>query len=249
MMAMSSLSLLLIAIFLPLFPLSMLFNTLYARLKQPFLRMALLLGWPLTGIYLYGLLQPELPDWMVGWALASAIFYAFRLLAMREVGIWSGYFATSVWACLWLPLMYGDSGTTLYVLWFGVPLLFLVQLVAGLEKRYGAAYTGLYGGLAQTIPRFSGVFVVTVLALVATPVFPAFLGMLNILVASQPLVAIALVGLWAIWSWAGMRLIQGMIVGDPSTEVIEDLPVIYAWGFGALMLLLIVAGFTLTGNF
>jgi len=62
-------------------------------------------------------------------------------------------------------------------------------------------------------------------------------------------VAIALVGLWAIWSWAGMRLIQGMIVGDPSTEVIEDLPVIYAWGFGALMLLLIVAGFTLTGNF
>jgi len=90
MMAMSSLSLLLIAIFLPLFPLSMLFNTLYARLKQPFLRMALLLGWPLTGIYLYGLLQPELPDWMVGWALASAIFYAFRLLAMREVGIWSG---------------------------------------------------------------------------------------------------------------------------------------------------------------
>ncbi|MBT8438168.1 MAG: hypothetical protein KJO91_00460, partial [Gammaproteobacteria bacterium] len=174
---------------------------------------------------------------------------AFRLLAMREVGIWSGYFATSAWACLWLPLMYADSDTTLYVFWFGIPLLLLVLLVGGLEKRYGAAYTELYGGLAQTIPRFSGVFVVTVLALVATPVFPAFLGMLNILVASQPLVAMTLVVLWVIWSWAGMRLIQGMIVGDPSTEVIEDLSLIYTWGFGALMLLLVGAGFTLTGNF
>ncbi|NNJ90799.1 MAG: hypothetical protein HKP55_03905 [Gammaproteobacteria bacterium] len=246
---MSYLSLLLIAIFLPLFPLSMFFNSLYARLKHPLLRMVLLLGWPLTGIYLYGILQPEVPDWMVSWVLATAVFYAFRLLAMREVGIWSGYFATSAWACLWLPLMYADSDTTLYVFWFGIPLLLLVLLVGGLEKRYGAAYTELYGGLAQTIPRFSGVFVVTVLALVATPVFPAFLGMLNILVASQPLVAMTLVVLWVIWSWAGMRLIQGMIVGDPSTEVIEDLSLIYTWGFGALMLLLVGAGFTLTGNF
>ena len=246
---MSDLSFLLIALFLPLFPLSIVFNALYARIKQPVLRMVLLLGWPLVGIYLYQMLQPQAPDWLISWALASAVFYAFRLLAMREVGIWSGYFATSAWACLWLPLMYGDTDTMLYVFWFGVPLLFLVQLVAGLEKRYGAAYTELYGGLAQSIPRFSGVFVVTVLAIVATPVFPAFLGMLNILVASQPLVAITLVGLWALWSWAGMRLIQGMIVGDPAGDVIEDLPQIYAWGFGALMLLLIVAGFTLTGNF
>ena len=168
---------------------------------------------------------------------------------MREVGVWSGYFATSAWACLWLPAVYGDADTMLYVFWFGIPLLFLAQLVGGLEKRYGAAYTELYGGLAQTIPRFTGVFVITVLALVATPVFPAFLGMLNILVASQPLVAITLVGLWAMWSWAGMRLIQGMIVGDPAGDVIEDLPMIYVWGFGVLMLLLIVAGFTLTGNF
>ena len=248
-MKMSYLSLLLIALFLPLFPLSIVFNAAYARLKQPLLRMALLLGWPLTGLYLYSVLQPQLPDWLVTWALATAVFYAFRLLAMREMGIWSGYFATSAWACLWLPLLYGDANTMLYVFWFGVPLLILALLISALEKRYGAAYTELYGGLAQTIPRFSGVFVVTVLALVATPVFPAFLGMLNILVASQPLVAITLVGMWAIWSWAGMRLIQGMIVGDPSSDVIEDLPLIYTWGFGVLMLLLIAAGFTLTGNF
>lgn len=248
-MQMSDLSFLLIALFLPLFPLSLVFNAFYARLKQPFLRMLLLLGWPLIGLYLYQTLEPQVPDWLISWALLTAILYAFRLLAMREVGIWSGFFATSAWACLWLPLIYGDADTMLYVFWFGIPLLLMAQLVGGLEKRYGAAYTGLYGGLARTIPRFAGIFVVTVLALVATPVFPAFLGMMNILVASQPVVVVALVGLWALWSWAGMRLIQEMIVGDPAVEVIEDLPLIYAWGYGALMLALIVAGFTLTGNF
>ena len=248
-MEMTDLSFLLIALFLPLFPLSIVFNAVFASFKQPLLRMLLLLGWPLIGIYLYKTLEPQVPDWLIIWALATALLYAFRLLAMREVGIWSGFFATSAWACLWLPLTYGDADTILYVFWFGIPLLFMAQLIGGVEKRYGAAYSELYGGLARTIPRFSGVFVVTVLALVATPVFPAFLGMLNILVASQPLVAITLVVLWAMWSWAGMRLIQGMIVGDPTSDVIEDLPLIYAWGFGALMLLLIAAGFTLTGNF
>lgn len=245
---MSNLSLLLIALFLPLFPLSMVFNALYAKLKQPFARIVLLIGWPLAGIYLYTVLQPQVPDWLLAWALATALFYAFRLLAMREVGIWSGYAATSIWACLWLPLVYGDADVMLYVGWFGIPLAVLALLIGGLEKRYGAAYTELYGGLAQTIPRFSGVFVITVLALVATPVFPSFLSMLNILIASQPMAAVSLVAIWGIWSWAGMRLIQGMIVGDSSSDVMEDLSLLYTWGFGIVMMLLIIAGFTLTGN-
>ena len=245
---MSNISLLLVALFLPLFPLSILFNVAYARLKHPVIRIVLLFAWPSVGIYLYQSLSPQIPDWLIAWALLTAALYAFRLLAMREVGVWSGYFATSVWSCLWLPLMYADSEVMMYVAWFGVPLAVLAMLISGLEKRYGAAYTELYGGLAQTIPRFSGVFVVTVLAIVATPVFPSFLSMLNILVASQPLVAIILVSLWGLWSWAGMRLIQGMIVGEPTSDVMEDLPQSLTWGFGALMLLLIIAGFTVTGN-
>jgi formate hydrogenlyase subunit 3/multisubunit Na+/H+ antiporter MnhD subunit len=245
---MNDLSLLLIAIFLPVFPLSMLFNVLFASVRHPLLRLLLLLGWPFVGIVLYRAFEPQLPEWVAPLALATAVFYAFRLLAMREVGIWTGYIATSAWACLWLPLMYADADVMLYVFWFGVPLAVLALLVGGLEKRYGAAYTELYGGLALSIPRFSGVFVVTVLAVVATPIFPTFFGMLNILVASQPLVAMTLVGLWALWSWAGMRLIQGMVVGDPSDDVIDDMPLALVWGFGVLMLLLIVAGFTLTGD-
>jgi len=223
---MADLGFLLVALFLPVFPLSIVFNALFAKVKPPMLRAGLLLGWPFVGVVLFRALEPAVPQWLVPMALFTAVFYAFRLLAMREVGIWSGFLATSVWACFWLPLLYGDQDVLLYVFWFGIPLAVLALLVGGLEKRYGAAYTDLYGGLAQTIPRYSGVFVVTVLAVIATPVFPTFLGMLNIVVASQPVVAMTLVGLWVLWSWSGMRLIQGMIVGDPSDEVIDDLPMV-----------------------
>ena len=245
---MSDLSFLLVAVFLPVFPLSIAFNALFARLRHPLLRLALLLGWPLFGIMLHQSLGVQAPGWLVPLALATAVFYGFRSLTMREVGLWTGYLATSVWACLWLPVVYGDSNAMLYASWFGVPLAVLALLVGGLEKRFGAAYSELYGGLAQTIPRFSGIFVVTVLAVVATPVFPAFFGMLNIVVASPPAVAVTVVILWALWSWAGMRLIQGMIVGAASEDAIDDLPLTIAWGFGALILVLIVAGFTLTGG-
>jgi len=245
---MADLTFLLVALFLPVFPLSIGFNALFARAGHPLLRLVLVIGWPLTGIVLYQSLEPAVPQWLPGLALASSVFYAFRLLSMREVGRWTGYLATSVWACLWLPLLSGDRDIMLYVFWFGIPLAVLSLLVGALEKRFGAAYTDLYAGLAQSIPRFSGVFVVTVLALVATPVFPGFFAMLSILLAAQPAVAFALVGLWLLWSWAGMRLIQGMIVGDASDEVVEDMPLLLSWGFGALMLLLILAGFSLTGD-
>jgi len=245
---MLDLNFLLVAIFLPVFPLSIAFNALLAKVKHPILRMFLFLGWPLVGVFLYQTIEPQVPQWLVPMAIFTAVFYAFRLLAMREVGVWTGFLATSVWACFWLPLLYGDRDVLLYGFWFGIPLAILALLVGGLEKRYGAAYTNLYGGLAQTVPRFSGVFVVTVLAVVATPIFPAFLGMLNIVVASKPLVVIALVGLWALWSWAGMRLIQGMIVGEPSDERVDDMSMPLTWGFGAVMLILIVAGFAMTGD-
>lgn len=245
---MSDFGLLLIAVFLPLFPLSIGFNALFARFRHPLQRLALLLGWPLIGLLLFRMLEPTVPPWLIAWALGTAVFYAFRLLAMREVGLWTGFFATSIWACLWLPLSHGNTQTWLFLVWFGVPLGLLVVLVTGLERRYGAAYSELYGGLAQTIPRFSGIFVLTVLAVVATPVFPAFFAILGVLVRSQPAEAVALVGIWALWSWAGMRLIQGMIVGEAADGVIEDTTLTHSWLFSALMIALIVSGFALAGD-
>lgn len=240
--------LLLIALFLPLFPLGVGFNALFARLPNPWARVILLLAWPGIGIMLFHALEPTIPDWFIFWALASALLYAFRLLTMREVGRWTGFFATSVWACLWLPLSYGSAEVLLYSIWFGLPLALLAMLVGSLERRYGAAYTDLYGGLAKAIPRFSGVFVFAILAIVATPVFPTFFTMLDIIIASEASAAISLGILWLLWSWAGTRLIQGMIVGPAGDAGVDDIsPQLTLMAIGGLVLL-VVAGLVLSGG-
>ena len=74
-----------------------------------------------------------------------------------------------------------------------------------LERQFGAAYIGLYGGLAQRMPRFSGVLVISVLAASATPLFPTFFAMLYTVIVSQPLPAVGLTVVWLIWSWAAAR--------------------------------------------
>jgi len=141
-------------------------------------------------------------------------------------------------------LLYG------YAVSMSGPLVLLVLLSAGLEQRFGAAYTGLYGGLARTIPRFSGVLVIVVIAAIATPVFPGFFIMLDMVVetiSATPLVAMALLLIWLLWSWAGARLIQGLIVGRASEVKIADMDITSIGLYSMVLLALAVAGIYLSG--
>ena len=247
---MTALGLLLIGIFLPLFPFSMAFNAVLERVTQPLLRSALLLAWPQVGLWALSMQTAEVPSWLLVWALATSLLYAFRLLAMREIGRWTGFLATSAWALLWLPTYAGIPPSQLWTFaaGFSLPLVFLTLLAQVLEHHFGAAYTGLYGGLARRMPRFSGVLVISVLAATATPIFPTFFAMLHALIVSQPVPAIVLTGIWLIWSWAAARLLQGLIVGpaEPSPEL--DLPIAATWGYAAGLAGLVVAGLILTGS-
>ncbi len=239
-----------VGLFLPLFPLGMLFNAAFARVTHPLLRSALLLVWPQIGLLALSSLAAEPPSWVVIWALATSALYAFRLLAMREMGRWTGYLATSAWALLWLP---ASAGLQLPQLWsfaaaFSIPLALLTLLTRALEERFGAAYTGLYGGLAQSTPRFAGVLVVSVLAATATPLFPAFFAMLHTLVASQPLPALVLTSVWLLWSWGAARLLQGLIVGTAEPSPHQDLSVEVAWGYAIGLVALVFSGLLLTGS-
>ena len=247
---MTDLGLVLIGLFLPLFPFSMAFNAVLERTGHPLLRSALLLAWPQIGLWALSAHTATIPSWLVVWALATAVLYAFRLLAMREMGRWSGFLATSAWAVLWLPAYAGMQTSELWAFAaaFSVPLVFLTLLASILEHQFGAAYTGLYGGLARRTPRFSGVLVISVLAATATPLFPTFFAMLHSLIASQPMPAVVLSGIWLIWSWAAARLLQGLIVGpaEPSPE--HDLSIVTTWGYAVGFAGLIVVGLILTGG-
>lgn len=250
---MSSMMWLLSAFFLPLFPLSMGFNALFARLRHPLLRTVMLLAWPQIGVVALSLVATPVPGWVLALALLTSLLYGIRALALRELGLWSSFLATSSWALLWIPAYDGADTLTLhlYALGFSVPLVLLALLTGGLERRFGAAYTGLYGGLAHMLPRFSGVLVFVVLAVIATPVFPAFFAMLSVIVTAVPAAPAIAAGVavsWLVWSWAGARLLQGMLVGPGRDHEVRDLSRAATWGYASVLMLLAVAGLSWMGG-
>jgi NADH:ubiquinone oxidoreductase subunit 4 (subunit M) len=239
--------------FLPLFPLSMGFNALLVRVRNGPLRAVLLLVWPQLGLSLVFAASNEVPDWVLVVALFTAALYAFRAIALREMGQWIGFLATSAWALLWPVLMTGAEASLirLYALGFSVPLALLALLGARLELHFGAAYTGLYGGLAETLPRFSGVLVFVVLAVIAVPVFPGFFALFNTVVlttAAAPSVALSLVVIWLLWSWAGVRLLQGLIVGPANGIEAPDLSATALWTYALAIVVLLIGGLYVAGD-
>jgi hypothetical protein len=234
-------------IFLPLFPFSMVFNLLLGRCRPLILRGLMLLLWPQLGLLLLSAIDAPIPNWLVPLAVLTAGLYALRALALRDVGQWGGFLATSAWALLWIPLHGANPPMTLhlYALGFSGPLVLLATLGAGLEQRFGAAYTGLYGGLAESVPRFATVLVFVVLAVIATPLFPAFFIMLATIlqaIANMPAIALGVAVVWLLWSWAGARLMQGLIAGSAGEVHPLDLNQAVTWGYTLVLLLLVMAG-------
>lgn len=248
---MSILSILLIGLFLPLFPLSIVFNQLLRRIEHTAARTGLLLLWPLPGILAASRIDQPLPSWVLLWAALTALLYGFRMLTQREIHGWIGFLATAAWTLLWFPLLAGVAHQSLvaYALASSIPLAMLVWLAVELEQRFGAAYTHLYRGLSNSMPRFSGILVFCVLAAIATPIFPAFFIMLKVLISANPMTASIILLAWLSWSWAGIRLLQGLLVGEDNryTEV-TDINNSKTWGYTLILVMLTIVGLYVTGD-
>jgi hypothetical protein len=232
---------------------SMVFNAVVDNSKHCLIRVLLLIIWPLIGLMIVLNSNVYKPDWLLPLAMSTSFLYALRMLTLREVNQWSGFLATSLWGLLWIPVTQDVSIELLYffAISMSVPLVLLVILSAGLEKRFGAAYTGLYGGLARSIPRYSGVLVTVIVAAIATPLFPTFYIMLDMVVetvSNEPIVALVLLLIWLLWSWAGARLIQGLIVGRASNIKIADMNISMIGFYSTVLLLLMGSGIYLGGE-
>ena len=81
------------ALFLPLFPLGMVFNALFQKVKNAWLRVVVMLVWPLTGVWILQSASVAIPDWVIYWALFSALLYGFRAVVVKEFGVWIGVIA------------------------------------------------------------------------------------------------------------------------------------------------------------
>lgn len=242
---------LVVGLFLPLFPLSMAFNLVFARVSHPLARAALLLVWPLAGLGLLHELGGDVPQPLLSWALATSALYAVRLLALRELGTWTGFLASSVWALLWIPAREGFelADIALDALGFSAPLALLVMITVLLERRLGGAYAGIKNGIATSLPRLSVALIVCLLAAVATPPFPGFFSLLSALMLASPVTVVALLLVWLLWSWAAARMIQGFVVGTPAQDSgLHDIGLPLSWGLTAAFTALLLTGVLYTGE-
>lgn len=243
---------LVVALFLPLFPLSMLFNRLYARVGNPWLRMSLLLVWPQAGLLVLAALPKQPPVWMVYWAVLTACLYAFRAVALRDLNLWIAHMATSTWALLWAVVLFApdDSLLVLQAGLFSAPFILLAWLASRMEALCGAAYAGACGGLAQTAPRLALLLVFSILAAVGTPLFPAFFSLLAAIVHALPVLpgaALIMLIVWLLWAWSGAQITRGLVVGPAAAEPVPDLGLATTVPAGILLAVLAIAGVTSLG--
>lgn len=237
-------------LFLPLFPFSTLLNLILSPLRWPVARFMLLLTWPQLGVAVLILTDPKIPAFVVPWALASSALYALRLLTVRDLSLWAGFLASSV-----LPLTWGlaQSGAPtenlhLFAFWFSVPPALLALLTQPLADRFGAAYAGLTGGLSIMLPRLSAVLVATLLAAVATPPFPGFFAMLDLLQRMSASAGLAVLAIWLVWGWGATRLLQGFVIGAAEPASIDDIGRYSTWGYSSVLCASVIAGLYLSGR-
>lgn len=238
--------LLIVALFLPLFPFSFVLNGLLVRLQNPLIKCVLLLLWPQCGVLVLDVASQPIPEGYIVWSLISSALYALRLLTVRDLGRWAGFLASSALALTWV----GSDGSAFdmhaMAFWFSVPSILLLLLAGSLSKRFGAAYAGLHGSTVGNVPRLTGLLVVAVLAAVATPPFPGFFAILALL--HRTTIAPAILFIWLLWGWAAIKLIQGFLSGEECPLNINDLgrtsTLIFICVFGSM----IFTGLYLTGG-
>ncbi len=228
-------------LFLPLFPLSVVFNAASARLRDPVARSMLLLLWPQLGVWLLQAAAQPVPPYFVPWALLTSGFYALRLLTVRDMGQWAGFLATSALALTWVRVDATPdyAALHLFAFWFSLPAALVALLARPLVRRFGAAYSGLQGGLMGQLPRLSGMLVVTVLAAIATPPAPGFFALLHLLQALNLEGAAGVLAIWLVWGWAATRLLQGFVFGAARSTMLV---------FAGALCVFVVAGLVLAGG-
>lgn len=239
----------LVALFLPLFPLSAVLNLMLAWLRAPLARAVLLLLWPQLGVTLLNTLQPEIPIWIAPWALLTAAVYALRLLTVRDLGLWAGLLASSALALSWGLAARGADAMELrlFVFWFSLPSALLVLLSRALARRLGAAYAGLFAGLTERQPRLAVILTLVVLSAVATPPFPGFFALLDLLRGIHSALAVGVLVVWLIWGWAATRILQGFIAGSGREIVAADLGHGGLSAYVAALAVFAIIGFLLIG--
>lgn len=238
------------ALFLPLFPLSIVFNVLLGRLRHPVARFAFLLLWPQIGVAAVQLSGIVAPQAFLFWALGSSGLYALRLLTISDLGAYAGFLACSSLALTWSLATGGASFVDigLFAFWFSLPAAMLAGFTGPLTRRFGGAHARLDPGLGQSMPRLSVVLALVVLSAIGTAPSPAFFALWMLLRGLDAAGIAVVLGVWLIWGWGAARLLQGFVFGTPSEVGISDIGRVTASALWVALAVFTVSGIYLAGG-
>ena len=145
----------------------------------------------------------------------------------------------------------GADALVLQAAGLSAPFVVLTWLSGRLDAELGAAYAGVCGGLAGTMPRLAGVLALAVLATVATPLVPGFFVLLATTLHALPVVpgaALLILTIWLLWAWSGARVLRAFIVGPACGAPGRDLGNAAAAMLGLTFVVLMLAGIGISGR-
>ena len=209
---------LLLAFFLPLFPLSSVFVLLFQRVKSSYLKALLLLVWPQVGLWLASNTTETLPEWIMLWGVATALLYGFRSLVIKELYHWIAFLSITSWSVFWV-LIATDISLELILLGVSLSLALLTLLGREIDHKQATVYTGVISGLAHGRPKLAGLITLSLLLIIGTPLAPNFFNYFALIgqqFAESTSITFMLVLIWFFVSWSGIRLYQQLMTGDYS---------------------------------
>ncbi len=214
---MEIISLIILAVSFPLFPVSMIVSFFLVRKKL--LRPLLLVGLPSLSMLTFSeevsLIDRDLFIYL---ALFTSLLYSLRSVSVWSLNTWAGYHFIAVFSTFWT--MVGSSGINPIILVAtSSAFLSLYLMVRFLEVRFGTSHFRGLGGLALNSPYLSFLLVINVLILIAVPPGVVFLnGLVSALVLDYVVYPILFL-IWFLWSWSGIRVIASVVLGKGREDI------------------------------
>jgi hypothetical protein len=88
------------------------------------------------------------------------------------------------------------------------------------------------------------------LAVIGSPLFPAFFSMLDTITHSMialPVITLGVVMVWLLWSWSGIRLLQDLLAGPAAAISHNDISYGVTITYGSSLVVLIIGGLYMSG--